>query len=152
GIGIGGIGGPGGFGGFNPFGMAGGGDSRLGASLSKPNAAIVDQLDLPKGQGLVVGEVRADSAAAQAGLKNNDILLALAGKPVPNEPADFAHMIKDIKPKEAVDVVVLRKGKKETIKGLTLPEAAAAKPPFGIGIQPGGGGFPGGGFPAFPMP
>ena len=50
-------------------------------------------------------------------------LNALNGKPVPSDMTDFQKLLKDIKPDAAVDAVVLRKGKKETIKGLKLPEA-----------------------------
>src|SRR5262245_31063285 len=59
--------------------------SRLGARLEAPPAALADQLDLPRGQGLLLTEVESDSAAAKAGLKRNDVLLELDGKPVPRD-------------------------------------------------------------------
>ena len=80
-----------------------------------------------------------DSAAAKAGLKAHDILLELNGKPVTNEVRDFVKMLDDIKANTAVDAVVLRKGKKQTIKGLSMPEAKPAP-------------FPGGQFPRFNIP
>ena len=112
----GGIAGPG-----FPFGRPH--EGRLGVVLSKPADVLADQLDLPKGQGLVLERVEADSAAAKAGLKPNDILLELNGKPVPNDMREFVKNIDDIKPDTAVNATVLRKGKKETVKGLKLPEA-----------------------------
>jgi beta-lactamase regulating signal transducer with metallopeptidase domain len=99
------------------------GEPRLGARVDKPSETLVEQLGLPSGQGLVVQEVIPDSPAGKVGLKANDILLELGGKPVPSEFRDFVRMLEDIKPNTPVDAVVLRKGKKETIKGLTLPEA-----------------------------
>jgi len=127
---------------------------RLGAMIKKPDATLVEQLDLPKNQGIVIGEVKPDSAAAKAGLKANDILLELNGKPVPSDPREFVKMLDDIKANTPVDAVVMRKGKKETIKGLSLPEAPKPVNPFGGGFQgfpglpggAGGGGF-GGAFP-----
>jgi beta-lactamase regulating signal transducer with metallopeptidase domain len=99
-----------------------GGDARLGAHVEPPGPALVDQLGLNKGEGQVIMQVRPESAAAKAGLQVNDILLQLGGKPVPSDPREFAGLIEGIKANEAVDAVVLRKGKKETVKGLTLPE------------------------------
>jgi hypothetical protein len=100
-------------------------ESRLGAQIRKPSNTLVDQLDLPKGQGQVLEEVGANSAAAKAGLKQHDILLELAGKPVPSSTKEFSDLLKDVKPNTPINAVVLRKGKKETIKGLSLPEAKA---------------------------
>jgi Trypsin-like serine proteases, typically periplasmic, contain C-terminal PDZ domain len=70
---------------------------------------------------LVIDQVVADSPAAKGGIKNNDILLEFNGKPVPNNVQEFVRSIHDIKADSKVDAVVLRKGKKETIKGLTCP-------------------------------
>jgi beta-lactamase regulating signal transducer with metallopeptidase domain len=131
-------------------------EGRLGVMVDKPSSTLAEQLDLPKGQGLVVTQVNADSAAAKAGIKSHDILLELNGKSVPNETHELMKILADIKPDKPVDAVVLRKGKKETIKGLTLPEAkpAAELNPLGGGlgggrlelpnvpvIPPGGGNF-----------
>jgi hypothetical protein len=121
-----------GHGGGSPFGVLGFHESgRLGARVQKPSATLAEQLDLPKGQGLVVEDVQADSAAAKAGIKAHDILLELNGKPVPDGVQELAKALEDIKPDTPVEAVVLRKGKRETIKGLSLPEAKAAVTPFG---------------------
>ncbi len=118
--------------------------------MEVPGATLAEQMDLPKGQGLVVRDVPADSAAAKAGLKPHDILLELDGKPVPDRVEGLTKLMADIKPDTAVEAVVLRKGKKETIKELKLPEAKV----FAVGL-PGGFGPPrrlpatsGGRFPA----
>jgi membrane-associated protease RseP (regulator of RpoE activity) len=121
---------------FNPFGTNE--EARLGVQAGKPSPALVEQLDLPKGQGLVVEHVTADSAAAKAGVKANDILVEVDGKSVPSEVADFQKQLEGIKADTPVDVVVLRKGKRETLKGLSLPEAKAnnnaAFPNFNIQV------------------
>jgi len=98
---------------------------RLGAEVAAPDAALVDQLDLPKDQGLVLGNVLANSAAGKAGMKKHDILLELNGKAVKSKVTEFRKQLAGIEANKPIDAVVLRKGKKETIKGLKLPEAKA---------------------------
>lgn len=111
------------FGGFAGQGRRA--SARLGVAVEKPSAALVDHLDLPKDQGLVVHEVTADSAAEKAGLKANDILLEIGGKPVANDVVKFRKQLSDIKTDTAINALILRKGKRETIKGIKLPEAKA---------------------------
>lgn len=105
-----------------PFGFGAAEEARLGVRLNRPSDILAAQLGLPKGKGLVLEQVRPDSAAARAGLKSNDILVQLDGKPVPSEPREFARLLEAIPPNSPVDVVVKRGGKDETIKGLSLPE------------------------------
>jgi beta-lactamase regulating signal transducer with metallopeptidase domain len=98
------------------------GQGRVGIRVERPSAVLADQLDLPKGRGLVIQDVVPDSAAAKAGLKPHDILLQFNGKAVTNDPAEFTDMVQEAKAETPFDVVVLRKGKEETVKGLSLPE------------------------------
>jgi beta-lactamase regulating signal transducer with metallopeptidase domain len=101
------------------------GEGRLGVTVEKPAAILIDQLDLPKGQGLVVQTVRPDSAAAKAGIKANDILLELNGKAVKDEAAALVKMLEGVKADAGFEVTVLRKGSKKTFKGESLPEKKA---------------------------
>ncbi len=134
-------------------------EGRLGAMIEMPNPTLIDQLDLPKEQGVVVEDVLPDSAAAKAGLKPHDILLELDGKMVPSKMEEFVKQLDEIKPNTPVDAVVLRKGRKETVKGISLPEAPTLNPNVplnpgnrrvpplpglpGIGGLPGANGLPG---------
>ncbi len=111
-----------------PAGGQGMTEPRLGVRLDKPSATIVDQLDLPRDQGMIVEEMREDSAAAKAGLKRHDILLELGGKPVPSNPQQLNKLLQGIKADEAVEAVVMRKSKKETIKNLKLPKGTPEQP------------------------
>ncbi len=111
---------------FDPSGQHS--ESRLGVLLKEPSGTLIDQLDLPKGQGMVIEEVSVASAAAKAGLKTNDILLELNGKNVSNKVAEVVKVIHEIKANTPVDAVVLRKGTRETIKGISLPEVTAERP------------------------
>ena len=117
---------PGGFGAFGRGGTMH--EGRLGAMVDVPNPTLIDQLDLPKEQGLVVEDVVPGSAAAKAGVKAHDILLELNGKAVSSKPEDFLKQLDEIKANTPVDAVVMRKGKKETVKGLSLPEAPKDAP------------------------
>jgi hypothetical protein len=121
---------PGG-GGFvrGPLAMRSISGGRLGVRVEKPSDVLASQLDLPNGQGLVCVDVPAQSNAGKMGIKPHDILLEVGGKPVPNEVQAFITNLKDIKPDTGVDIVVLRKGKKETLKGVKIPEAKEVEAP-----------------------
>jgi len=97
--------------------------NRLGAVVQAPVPALVDQLDLPKGQGMLIQDSKSDSPAAKAGLKANDILLQLDGKSVPSNLDDVTIMLNELKPDAPVDAIILRKGRRETVKGIKLGEA-----------------------------
>jgi serine protease Do len=92
--------------------------------VDPPGETLSDQLDLPAGKGLVVREVVAGSAAAKVGLKPHDILLEIDGKAVPRDVRAFIQLLREVKAGSPVDVVVLRKGKQETLKGLALSRPA----------------------------
>jgi hypothetical protein len=96
---------------------------RLGVRLGKPSDALVEQLDLPNDQGLVLEEVGPNSPAAKAGWRRFDILLELDGKAVPRDLAAFRKQVNTLAANTPVEAVVMRKGLKQTIKGLQLPEA-----------------------------
>ena len=66
------------------------GAARLGIEVEKLSGALADQLNLPKGKGLLVTSVKADSPAARAGLKVNDVLLKLGKQEVPGDAAQLA--------------------------------------------------------------
>jgi hypothetical protein len=106
--------------------------NRLGVRLEKPSDTLIAQLGLPAGKGQVLAEVKEGSAAAKAGLMANDILLELAGKDVSSDQAEFVKALGEIKKDTPIDAVVLRMGKRETIKGITLPDAPATR---GGGLQ-----------------
>ena len=117
------------------------GPARLGAIVTAPPPVVVDQLDLPAGIGLVVQEVVPTGPAAKAGLKKHDILVELGGKSVPSDLLAFQTLLRDLKPGE-IDATVLRKGRKEQVKGIVIADqqraSALGAPPF-RGIQAFGG-------------
>jgi beta-lactamase regulating signal transducer with metallopeptidase domain len=108
---------------------------RLGALLEAPSDILVDQLGLDRDQGLVIAQVLPNSSAAKAGLQNHDILLQFNGKAVASNPREFIRQLEDIKANTPVDAVVLRKGKKVELKGITLAVAPDVRRPD-LRLQP----------------
>lgn len=100
-----------------------GADPRLGVMIGQLTPALTEQLDLPKGQGILISHVLPGHSAAKAGLKDHDILMELNGKAVSSNVREFFKMLHDIKAGTPVNAVVIRKGKKEVVKGIVLPEA-----------------------------
>jgi hypothetical protein len=117
-------------------------EGRLGISVSPPGATLAAQLDLPKGRGLAIDDVRSESSAAKAGMKAHDILLEVDGKPVSSDVGEFLKYLAAIPADKVIDAVVLRRGRRETIKGLALPEPQEVRPGFGFGVR-GPAGLPG---------
>jgi PDZ domain len=119
--------------GLNRLPMRALGDVRLGVQLDRPTPALSDQLDLPANRGLVVAGVLPDTPAAAAGILPHDILLEIGGKPVLTDVVDLQRVLREFKVDEKVDVVLMRKGKKLTLKDVKLP---AAKPEQANFLQP----------------
>ncbi len=63
-----------------------------------------------EGQGVKFAEVRSDSPAAKAGLRGGDVMIAFAGAPI-KTLYDFTFALREKKPGDRVDVIVLRDGK-----------------------------------------
>src|SRR5687767_4041548 len=63
-----------------------------------------------EGQGVKFAEVRTGSPAAKAGLRGGDVMMAFAGMPI-KTLYDFTFALREKKPGDRVDVVVVRDGK-----------------------------------------
>lgn len=100
------------------------GDSAMrwgGVRLTKVDADLRAQLGLEEKEGLIVVSVDPNSAADKAGLKANDVLIKINDKSVPSDLEGFSKLLKDAKVDDAAEMVVVRKGKEETIKGAKMP-------------------------------
>jgi hypothetical protein len=103
---------------------------RLGIRFEPVTPVLVDQLGLDRKVGVVVAAVAPGSAAEKAGLKANDILLQLQGKDVPSEVGQTVNQLAAAKEGEKLELVVLRKGKKEKLDALVVPEEVKFDNPF----------------------
>ena len=92
----------------------------LGVSIESISPAIAEHLGLPSHVGLLVTEVFADSPAAKAGIKANDVLVKIDGAMVPGQPEEFQKLLASLKTDIPLDVVVLRKGKTLNLGTVTL--------------------------------
>ena len=95
----------------------------LGVAVEEASEALADQLGLDAGVGLVVTHVSADSPAAKAELKKNDVLFELAGQSLVH-PAQLRKLVQARKPGDKVKLVFYRAGKKQT-ESVTLEKSPA---------------------------
>ncbi len=102
---------------------------------------MAEQLDLPTGTGLVVEEVLPGTPAAGAGIKVHDILLSIDSRAVPSSAAVLSEPPANLPIGVPVDVVVLRKRRRELVHGLVVPQAEPDRrltgPPAGPALVPG---------------
>jgi C-terminal processing protease CtpA/Prc len=96
-------------------------DQRLGFHTISVPPVLTAQLKLEKSKGLVVDRVDPKSPADAAGIQVNDVLLQVGGQPVPGDNLAFRKLLGDLAAEKPFDVVLLRQGKEETIKGLKIP-------------------------------
>jgi hypothetical protein len=113
-------------------------DETLGATLEPVGDSLRAQLGLPNGQGLVVASLVGDGPAAQAGLKEKDILLALSERPL-GKVDDLTLQLKEAGEKD-VPLQLLRAGKPMTLRvrpvyRVTLGAAGQEKTDYFIGVS-----------------
>jgi S1-C subfamily serine protease len=63
-----------------------------------------------EGQGVKFAEVRTDSPAAKAGFRSGDVMISFGGMPI-KTLYDFTFALREKKPGDRVEVVVVRDGK-----------------------------------------
>lgn len=94
----------------------------LGVSIGSVSEALADQLDLDD-DGVLIQNVVEGSPADMGGLKVHDVILTIDGDDVEGKVGRAVELIKQHKPDEEVDIVVLRNGK-ETELTVTLGSRA----------------------------
>jgi len=104
----------------------------LGVSIADISDEIREKQGLPKGVvGALVLEVYDGSPAEKAGIKDDDVITALAGAKV-GSISDLVGLVSANAPGATVDVTVLRDGK-ETSFGVTLAERAKSEKAVWVG-------------------
>ena len=108
-------------------------NSKYGIVLAPVDDVLRSQLEIAKGQGVVVVEVKPGSLAEQAGLKPKDVLLSLGEKGVTGVPQARTALLG--LGKEALEVKLIREGKPRRMS-LVGPEHGftAESSEFWIGV------------------
>jgi len=99
---------------------------QLGVVAQKIDTDLASGLGLDQARGLIVSYVRPGSAAERAGLRRNDIVLALNGQPV-NDPNTFRNRVASTAPGTEVTLTVLRDNREQQLRaslGEFTPEGA----------------------------
>jgi hypothetical protein len=86
----------------------------LGLSTEEAPDALSSQLGLQNGDGLVVIFVQADSPAAKAGVKKNDVLVQF-GDQLLVHPGQFKKLVRRQKEGDTVNLTLFRSGKKQAL-------------------------------------
>lgn len=95
----------------------------MGIRMTDVDQNVISQLELPSGtKGVVVVEVVANSPAAQAGLKDYDVIVKLDGKAV-SSSTEVQTTVENKKVGDQIKAEVIRDG-----KNLTIPVVLQAKP------------------------
>jgi serine protease Do len=87
----------------------------LGVSIQLLTKDMAESMRLNSDQGVLISEVFDDGPADKAGVNAGDIILEFAGKPV-TSPAELQAAVAWTEPGTRADLVVLRDGKRRTIK------------------------------------
>ncbi len=86
----------------------------IGVQIQTVTDEIAESLGLDKARGALIGDVSKGGPAEVAGIKSGDVVLSFDGKPV-EEMRDLPKIVADTPVEKEVQVVVLRKGKEETL-------------------------------------
>ncbi len=103
----------------------------LGVGVNKPSETLVAQAQLPRGVGLVVNQVMPSSPAAEAGLKEHDVLHKLNDQILVN-PEQLSVLVRTHKPGDSIQLTVIRGGEQTRLTAKLvekdLPPLAAGWP------------------------
>ncbi len=101
--------------------LLGGGDRGfMGVELEDLGEQLGKHFGVDDGEGALISSVNDDSPAAKAGFKAGDVIVDVNGESIDDAGAVHAAM-RDTEPEQEIEVKIVRKGKKKTIK-VTLGE------------------------------
>ncbi len=99
---------------------------KLGVTIQNIDEGLKEQLRLRSKKGALIASIETEGAAAKAGLKQYDVIVAINGQPVENMN-DLRLKIADNAPNSKVEVTVIRDGKEKVVTAVLdeLDEEAA---------------------------
>ncbi len=92
----------------------------LGVMIQQVTKDLAAQFGLEEPKGALVSDVVEDGPADKAGIERGDVIVAFDGKPV-DRMAQLPRIVAEHAPGSEVDVVILHKGKRKTVR-VTLGE------------------------------
>ncbi|MCA9161735.1 MAG: Do family serine endopeptidase [Pirellulaceae bacterium] len=95
----------------------------LGVGIQQVTADLAKQFNVPSGEGVVVTEVRPDSPAAKAGLKQGDVIVQFNGRKV-TTPAGLQVIVEQSQPGQKQPVEVIRDGKRLTLSAVPREQSS----------------------------
>jgi serine protease Do len=87
----------------------------LGVSIQKVTKDIAEQFDLKEASGALVSEIMDGSPAVDAGMEAGDVIISYDGQKV-EDPTGLRNIVARTEVGKRVSVVVIRDGKKKTLK------------------------------------
>ena len=87
----------------------------LGVGIQQLTPELAESMKIPADQGVLVSQIFEGGPGDKAGIKTGDIVVEFNGKPV-KKPNELQNAVAWIAPGTKVPVVVLRDGKRETLK------------------------------------
>ena len=87
----------------------------LGVSIQEVTTELAEALDMEIPKGALISQIIKDSPAEKSGLKEEDVILSFDGEEI-FYSADLPQTVGSIKPDSQVTAVVLRDGKKKSIR------------------------------------
>jgi S1-C subfamily serine protease len=100
--------------------------SKLGVTIQNVTADIAASLNLPNVGGALVSGVEPDSAAARAGLRQGDVIVAVDGEKLADNNA-LRNRVAGTKPGSKVAVEILRDGRSQTLNATLDAQTSDAK-------------------------
>ena len=87
----------------------------LGVSIQEVTSELADALDMEIPKGALISQIIKDSPAEKSGLKEEDVILLFDGEEI-FYSSDLPQTVGSIKPNSQVTAIVLRDGKKKSIR------------------------------------
>ncbi len=87
----------------------------IGVRIQEVTDDLAESLGIGKARGALVGVATENGPAAQAGIKAGDVIVTFDGRAI-KDVRDLSRTVADTTADKVVDVVVVRKGKEETLK------------------------------------
>jgi serine protease Do len=87
----------------------------LGVSIRDVNSEIAERLKLPEPKGVLLQDVYAGGGAHKAGLKPNDVVIAINGEPI-NKAPELQQKVAKFRPGNVIELSYVRNGETKSAK------------------------------------